>query len=328
MNKTLFINLFLCFCPILVFAQMGYKSDTLIYQKQGKPYRLIPMWVSGKSDTFNFSRIELMIESGDTLINKRLTSKIIHQVQNINDTAIFQTAKIGKEIYQQQIYLPNTAPTNPRIKDFYEVVYQTDRDGTNIKILNCTELQKHLIPDLQENIDLLKEKKNKNVYLFSDYPDKMTDCKVVQSFLTQDLVMFHQLYNQLVPVKDTLKYQIRLTDTADTKRQISMYLQISVITKKNGNKIFKISEDKTKGATLSEILTTDLNDMIKKADDNWGVDGETATAYNDEDNTIIELDKFNYPVKIIKRNISTETNTKKLTKDLYEYKIEKISQQK
>ncbi len=323
MQKHYYTYIFLCLCPILLFSQKGYKSDTLIYKSQGEPYKLMPKWVVGKPDTFNFSRIDLVIRNGDTTANKRLLSKIIHQVQSINDTAIFQIAKIGKEIYQQQVFSKKAIPNNPRIKDFYEVAYQTDRNGTNIKITNCSELQKHLIPDLQESIDLLKQK-NEDVYFFSDYPNRMKDCKAVQSFLTNDLEMFHQLYNQLIPNKDTLKYQIKLTDTADTKREMSMYLQVSVISKKNGNKVFEISEDKTKGATVFETFTTELADILKKTDDNWGVDNDDEE-YNDDDKTIIELDNFNYPVKIIKRNVSTEKTKKGITMDLFEYKLEKIS---
>lgn len=325
MQKRFYIQLLLCFIPILLFSQKGYKSDTLIYQKQGEPYKLMPTWVEGKSDTFSFSRLDMIIKDGDTTKNKRLTSKIIHQVQSINDTAIFQIAKIGKEIYQQQVYYKNNIPNNPRIKDFYEVVYQTDRNGTNIKIINCSELQKHLIPDLQESIDLLKQKKNEDAYLFSDYPNRMKDCKTVQSFLTNDLEMFHQLYNQLVPIKDTIKYQIRLTDTTDTKREISVYFQVSLVTKANGNKIFELSEDKTKGATVLEKLATDLAEVMKKADDNWGIDDEDEEI-NDEDKTVIELDRLNYPVKILRRNLSIEKTNKGTTFDLFEYKLEKISQ--
>ena len=168
MKRLFYIHLLLCFSPILSFSQKGFKSDTLIYKKQGEPYMLMPKWIVGKSDTFTFSRIDMIIKNGDTTANKRLSSKIIHQVVNINDTAIFQIAKIGKEIYQQQVYYKNIIPTNPRIKEFYEVVYQTDRKGTNILIMNCSELQKHLIPDLQESIDLLKQNKIEDVYLFSD----------------------------------------------------------------------------------------------------------------------------------------------------------------
>jgi hypothetical protein len=321
MKKYFYIFIILCFGPILLFAQKGYKSDTLIYKKQGEPYKLMPKWEIGKSDTFSFSRIDMNIKNGDTTKNKRLSSKIIHQVININDTAILQIAKIGKEIYQQQVYYKNIIPKITRIKDFYEVVYQTDRSGTNIKVTNCLELQKHLIPDLQESIDLLKENKNEDVYLFSDYPNRMKDCKAVQSFLTNDLEMFHQLYNQLVPMKDTLKYQIKLTDTTDTKREMSMYLQVGVVTKGNGNKTFELSEDKTKGATIFETLATDLADMMKKTGDNWGDDDDDEI--NDENKTIIELDDFNYPVKIIKRNISSLKTKKGTTLHLFEYKIEK-----
>lgn len=323
MLKRSYIQLLLCFLPILLFSQKDFKSDTLIYQKKGEPYKLIPLWIEGISDTFSFSRLDLIIKNGDTTKNKRLTSKIIHQVQSINDTAILQIAKIGKEIYQQQVYYKNNIPNNPRIKDFYEVVYQTDRNGSNIKIINCPELQKHLIPDLQESIDLLKQKNNEDVYLFSDYPNRMKDCKAVQSFLTSDLEMFHQLYNQLVPIKDTVKYQITLTDTTDTKRKMSVYLQVSLVTKENGNKIFELSEDKTKGATVLEKLATDLADVLKKVDDNWGIDDDEEEI-NDDDKTIIELDRLNYPVKILKRNISIEKTKKETTIDLFEYKLEKI----
>lgn len=327
MKKCLCFQLLLCFSPILLFSQKGFKSDTLIYQKQGEPYKLIPMWTEGKSDTFNFSRLDMIIKNGDTTKNKCLTSRIIHQVQSINDTAILQIAKIGKEIYQQQVYYKNNIPNNPRIKDFYEVIYQTDRNGSNIKIINCSELQKHLIPDLQESIDLLKQRKNEDVYLFVDYPNRMKDCKAVQSFLTTDLEMFHQLYNQLVPIKDTIKYQIRLTDTSDTKREMSIYLQVSLVTKDNGNRIFELSEDKNKGATVLEKLATDLADVMKKVDDNLGIDDEEEEI-NDDDKTIIELDKFNYPVKIVRRNLSIEKTKKGIIFDLFEYKLEKLDYKK
>ena len=308
--------------PISLFSQEGYKSDTIIYQKKGEPYRLSQSWQVGKADTFNLSKIDLVIKNGDTTKNKRFSSKIIHKIEAINDSVIIQKAKIGKEIYQEQVFY-KYLPSNLRIKDFYEVIYQTDKHGANIKILNCADLQSHLIPDLQESIDFLKKNDDKNAYLFSDYPNRMRDCKAVQSFLTIDLEMFHQLYNQLVPLKDTLKFQITLTDTSDTKRKMNAYFQIKLTTKDNGNKIFELSEDKTKGATLMNQVTGELAKMLTNLADDSENEEEGSENLSD-DKTIVEVDKFNYPVKIIKRDVSTEKTKKGLTVDFYEYKIERI----
>lgn len=323
MQKHYYILFLFALLPVLLFSQKGYKSDTIIYQKQGEPYRLIPKWEINKSDTFNLSSIDLVIMDGDTIANKRLSSKIIHQVNKITDTAVFQTAKIGKEIYQQQVYYKNIIPENPRIKDFYVVEYQTDKNGENIKITNCADSQKHLIPDLEESLELLEQKNIDGIYLFRDYPNKMKDCQIVQSFLTNDLTMFHQLFNQLVPLKDTLKYQIRMTDTSDTKSEVSMYLQIKMTSKENGNTVFELSEDKTRGATVLENLTTELADILNRTGDNFGVDDDE-NELKDEDKTIIEVDKFNFPVKIFRRNFSSRKPKEGISLDLYEYKIEKV----
>ncbi len=322
MKHVTCIYLILTLLPISLFSQKGYKSDTIIYQKQGEPYKLSQFWQVGKADTFNLSKIDLVVKNGDTTKNKRLFSKIIHKIEAINDSVIIQKAQIGKEIYQEQVFYKHL-PSNLRIKDFYEVVYQTDKHGANIKILNCADLQSHLILDLQESIDSLKKNNDENVYLFSDYPKRMKDCKIVQSFLTNDLEMFHQLYNQLVPLKDTLKFHVKLTDTSDTKREMSAYFQIKLTTKDNGNKVFELSEDKTKGSTLMNQVTGELAKMLTNlADDSENEEDESEDSSDDK--TIVEVDKFNYPVKIIKRDISTEKTKKGLTVDFYEYKIERI----
>ena len=307
--------------PISLFSQKGYKSDTIIYQKQGEPYKLSQFWQVGKADTFNLSKIDLVIKNGDTTKNKQLFSKIIHKVEFISDSVITQKALIGKEIYQEQVFY-KYLPSNLRIKDFYEVVYQTDKHGANIKILNCADLQSHLIPDLQESIDSLRKNNDENVYLFDDYPKLMKDCKTVQSFLTRDLEMFHQLYNQLVPLKDTLKFQVKLTDTADTKREMSAYFQINLTTKDNGNKVFEISEDKTKGLTIMNNLTNELAKMLKNLANDSKKEEKSEDFY--EDKTVVELDKFYYPVKIMKRNVSTIKTSKGLMVRFSEYKIERI----
>ena len=81
-------------------------------------YKLSQSWKVGKADTFDLSRIDLIIKNGDTISNKRLFSTIIHKIENINDIAIIQKAKIGKEIYQQQVFYKNLIPSSPRIQDF------------------------------------------------------------------------------------------------------------------------------------------------------------------------------------------------------------------
>jgi hypothetical protein len=314
--SVLFLNLNFIFC------QEEYKTDTIIYKKKGKPYILMPHWKVGRIDTFKYSRIDKIIEYGDTIKNEQIVSQIIHKVESINDTAIVQVAKIGKEIYQKQVFFKDFRPQDPLIKDFYTVVYMTNRNGTNIRILNCTELQKHLLPDLQLSIDFAKSKNMSGLNLFESQLNNMKECKSAQSFLTNDLVMFHQIYNQLVPKKDTLKYQIKSTQIADSKKEISLYYQINVVEKK-GNKIFEISEDAAKGDSYRDILQKELEETLDKDDETFGKDDMDFNVIS-EDKTTIEVDVENYPVAIKRVMQSIEKSKEGTSIDLFEYRIEKL----
>ncbi len=316
------IYAFLLFSNIL-FSQQNIKIDTLITSKKSETYYLTPSWTVGKTDTFIYTQNELWIEDGDTLKNKSITSKLLHQVVSMTDTSIEQIAWIGKEIYQAQVFSKDMIPKNPRIKDFYKVQYYTNRKGTDIKILNCGEIQNHLIPDLKDVLELgQKMGENQDFVNFcTDRIKRMEDCESVKTFLTNDLVMFHQMYDQLVPKKGFLDLKLKTIDTLNPKNEIIIFFKISVKNKPNGNKIFTLFEDKDKGITMMQQLNDKLKDVIKD-DESWGKEDDEDFK-NDEESTIIELDKYNYPIQVLRLINPKQKNKKGKNIDFYEYKIEK-----
>ena len=322
--KLTFIFIILLIAPFYVFAQNNNKIDTIIYKKQGEPYFLVPHWLVGKKDTFNLTEINTTVKNGDTILNKQLRSKIIHTVENINDSSIIQTAKIGKEIYQKLIFYNNKLPKNSLLKDFYSVKYQTNLDGTNIKILNCADVQKHLLIDLQIAIDSATISNDDNVYALKDYLKMMKECGNVQSFLMNDVEMFHQFFNQLVPIKDTLKYQVTIKDTINPERTIIAYYQVFLTKKLNGNKIFEFSEDKEKGATLFEQIAKGIENKLTEIDASKRPNNSDFKGTREE-KTIIEVDRYNYPVAIKRLRIATKQTKKELKLDIRDYKIERIN---
>jgi uncharacterized protein YktA (UPF0223 family) len=288
------LPLILCFVS-QIFAQR--KTDTIIYEKHAKPFRFYPKWIAnGKIDTFRIITINTKTVNKDTTKNERDSSIFLHRVDNISKTHIRQTIWISRKKVEESLRSKDCQDI-VFDKDWLMIEYQTPLSGRydGIEILNCAELETAMVARYKQQI-ACKRTKEKDSRMLKWYDEQEKEMEkgssIGKTLMVGTAPSFHILYSGLVPKKGKLRYQVK--HTFEGTNTISEYQVVTVAKKANEHRVYEMQEDTTKAPPAMKRFMQSAGALQNMMDG----DNYKKPIIEESELTVIEMDKYHYPVAI------------------------------
>lgn len=312
----------LAFFPILLFAQSTEsQTDTIVYEKHGKPQRLYPIWaVNNLPDTFEVYQTRYEIENGDTITSEQQNTHFLFTVDTVTPKEITLSFFINSDIYKAAIDSKNCKVTaeNP---DYVRMQFRLPPTGGNstLSLLNCSELQTLFTPMLQQRIDCERASpKNQDGFskrLLDRQEANLKDCQNLRWLVQTESSFFQMWQGVLAPKKGKLRYQV--VTKSDDKR-INQYFVVKVQDLPNGNRRYELTEDTTKAPPLEVRMFQEIGRMENV------VKGRKAKPVIEAAEILVfELDVRNQLVALLRTTKSRLVHNGKDKQSYSEYRIER-----
>ncbi|MEZ4940035.1 MAG: hypothetical protein R3D58_04155 [Saprospiraceae bacterium] len=320
MFKTNYLPLFLLCLPTFVPAQeTAMKTDTIIYEKHGKPRHLYPQWtVSQRPDTFDVHLLSYRVEQGDTLGFEKQDATFLFAVEQKTTDSVWLSFYVNADLYAGAVNAKDCPVVAPG-SDYVRFRYRMPVHGgeADLFLLNCAELQARFVPLFQQSIACQREKLEPGDRFSSVFLERMEanihECATITGTIKTLLAHFLQWHGMLAPKRGALRYQVRMSRE---DANFDQYMQVQQQTLPNGNKRYEIQEDTSKAAPAEVRMMRSVGRM-----ENFFKAKKEKPILEASDVTTIELNALQQMVRMdrLRRSRMARNGTDKQT--YFEYSI-------
>ena len=318
-----FFNSFtLLFLSFVLFSQTNPKMDTIYYSTDTRFEYLAPNVEVGDKSVFQLTRIDISINDGDTIRDARKNGVFSYEIIGKGETFYLAEIILDSILWKDLLFDNNQPVIHWRPKKVSNLIYQINNKGDYFKIYNCEEVYDFVLPFVNQKMDFYKGHEDEKWMMryLNALPEKLKDCEYLGKSIFNDLIFIHQLYGMPLPVKDTLKYELRPT-TIEDDMDFSVYYKIIKENLPNKTVKFSFGEDDNKGKMAMDHFSDAMLKMFSKMDSTLAT--EEIINKNTQTDYLI-FDRKNFPTEVF-REIKNYRKTKSGEKQGYFlYKIKKI----
>ena len=293
------------------------KTDTVVYEKHGKPQRLYPQWtVSSRPDTFEVYETDISIENGDTTRSRKRSGLLRYSVDSASATAVWLSIYATPGLYRNSIETQE-CPVLENLPAETHFQYKLPASGgdDNLKLLNCAELQPFFAPIFQRGIDCQRARLKAGDGISRRLLDRLQEnagaCDAVSGLLRKDLSKLLQWHGMLAPKKGALRYKVQ-------ERNFAQYIMVRVEQLPNGNRRYEITEDTSKAPPVEVRLMRDVGNMER-----FFKNKKEKPVHEASDITRIELTPWHEVVSIAQTHRSRSVYNGKEKQMYFNYRLER-----
>ncbi|MBL7775982.1 MAG: hypothetical protein JNK89_08255 [Saprospiraceae bacterium] len=308
--------------PLLCTAQT-HEADTLIYEKHGKPRRLLPHWQAGlPADTFVVFQWNYELKNGDTVDAQQQQTQFVFQVDTVHADALSVSFYLGASAYRPFIESKDCPVTlNDTSLQRIQVRLSLRQPDAAPAVLNCAALQAFFNPLFRQNLECQRAQQkagdriSTRVYEHSEA--LLDNCGYIRGMLLSELPLFNQVQGFLIPKKGRLRYKV--TTRGDSDAKVIQYFVVEGQLLPNGNRQYSIMEDTTQAPPLEVRLLQEIGSMER-----FLKNKKEKPLIEAEDRTIIEVDPQYRPVSISRTSRSRLKRAGNDQLRYFEYRIERL----